>query len=375
MMPTRPQNVLIVFGTRPEAIKLAPLIRELKSRPAEFHTRTCVTAQHRGMLDQVLAAFEIAPDHDLEVMREAQDLFQITALCLERLRPIMESERPDWVIVQGDTTTTFAASLAAFYLHINVAHVEAGLRTGDRYLPFPEEMNRRLISSLASLYFAPTARARENLLHEGVEEKNIHVTGNTGIDALHYVRERNAGALPSVRGLENWAANRRMILVTGHRRESFGASLREICEALRQIASRGDVDVIYSVHPNPNVDRPVRELLGSLPNVFLIEPPDYFTFVSLMVRAHIILTDSGGIQEEAPSLGKPVLVTREMTERPEAVEAGVAKLVGTNRGKIIEEITCLLEDREEYALMSRVVYPFGDGHASQRIARILAEQK
>jgi UDP-N-acetylglucosamine 2-epimerase (non-hydrolysing) len=372
-MKLRPRNLLIIFGTRPEAIKLAPLIRELKSRPAEFQTRTCVTAQHRGLLDQVLGAFEIAPDHDLEVMREAQDLFQITALCLDRLRPVLETERPDWVVVQGDTTTTFAASLAAFYLHVRVAHVEAGLRTGDRNLPFPEEMNRRLISPLASLHFAPTVRARENLIREGVEEKNIHVTGNTGIDALCYARERCAGKPPSVRGLENWTASRRMILVTGHRRESFGASLRQICQALRQIASRGDVDIIYSVHRNPNVERPVRELLGSVANVFLVEPPDYFSFVGLMERAHIILTDSGGIQEEAPSLGKPVLVMREVTERPEAVEAGTAKLVGTNRERIVEETTRLLEDREEYARMSRVLYPFGDGQASQRIARVLAE--
>ena len=372
-MKLRPRNLLIVFGTRPEAIKLAPLIRELKSRPAEFHTRICVTAQHRGMLDQALATFEIAPDHDLAVMREAQDLFQITAICLERLRAVLEAERPDWVVVQGDTTTTFAASLAAFYLHIGVAHVEAGLRSGHKNLPFPEEMNRSLISLLASLHFAPTARARENLIREGVAEKNIHVTGNTGIDALCYVRQRCAGKPPSVRGLEKWTASRRTILVTGHRRENFGASLRQICQALRAIASRGDVDIIYSVHRNPNVEKPVRELLESLPNIYLVEPPDYLSFVGLMERAHIILTDSGGIQEEAPTLGKPVLVMREVTERPEAVEAGTAKLVGTSAERIVEETTRLLEEREEYARMSRVVYPFGDGHASQRIAGVLAE--
>ena len=373
MKPSR-QKILVVFGTRPEAIKLAPLIRELQSNPVRFRTSVCVTTQHRSMLNQVLTTFEIIPDYNLNVMQDGQDLFQVTTRCLERLRTVLERERPDWVLVQGDTTTTFVAALAACYMGIRIGHVEAGLRTGDKSQPFPEEMNRRLTSHLCDLHFAPTPRSKQNLLHEGIPEQNIHVTGNTGIDALFYVRERCASALPSIPGLQNWRGERPMVLVTCHRRESFGEGFERVCQALRQIALRGDVDLIYPVHLNPNVQQPVKNILGDLPNVFLIDPLDYVPFIALMDRALLILTDSGGIQEEAPSLGKPVLVMREVTERPETVEAGTAKLVGTDREKIVAETARLLEDRSEYARMSRRHNPYGDGQASGRIVRILASQ-
>ena len=373
MKPSR-QKVLAVFGTRPEAIKLAPLIRALQLDPVRFQTSVCVTTQHRSMLNQVLTTFEIIPDHDLQVMQDGQDLFQVTTRCLERLRPVLERERPDWVLVQGDTTTTFVAALAACYMGIRIGHVEAGLRTGDKSRPFPEEMNRRLTSHLCDLHFAPTRRSKQNLLHEGIPEQSIHVTGNTGIDALFYVRERCASALPAIPGLQNWRGEKPLVLVTGHRRESFGEGFERVCQALRKIALRGDVDLIYPVHLNPNVQQPVKKILGNLPNVFLIDPLDYVPFVALMDRAYFILTDSGGIQEEAPSLGKPVLVMREVTERPEAVEAGTVKLVGTDRERIVTESTRLLEDRSEYARMSRAHNPYGDGQASGRIARILAYQ-
>ena len=373
MKPSR-QKILVVFGTRPEAIKLAPLIRELQSNPVRFRTSVCVTTQHRSMLNQVLTTFEIIPDYNLNVMQDGQDLFQVTTRCLERLRTVLERERPDWVLVQGDTTTTFVAALAACYMGIRIGHVEAGLRTGDKSQPFPEEMNRRLTSHLCDLHFAPTPRSKQNLLHEGIPEQSIHITGNTGIDALFYVRERCASALPSIPGLQNWRGERPMVLVTCHRRESFGEGFERVCQALRQIALRGDVDLIYPVHLNPNVQQPVKNILGDLPNVFLIDPLDYVPFIALMDRAFLILTDSGGIQEEAPSLGKPVLVMREVTERPETVEAGTAKLVGTDREKIVAETARLLEDRSEYARMSRRHNPYGDGQASGRIVRILASQ-
>lgn len=373
-MSAAPLKILVAFGTRPEAIKLAPLIRELQSDAGRFTTRVCVTAQHRRMLDQVLSTFEIAPDYDLEVMRNNQDLFQVTVRCLSRLRPVLEAERPDWVIVQGDTTTTFAASLAAFYLGIRVGHVEAGLRTGNPLRPFPEEMNRRLTSCLSELHFAPTPRARENLLREGIPAERVHVTGNTGIDALIYVRDRFAQPAAHIPGLEKWNGDRPLILVTGHRREGFGPGFQQICEALRGIARECDVDIVYPVHLNPNVQGPVRRLLGDLPNVFLMDPLDYVCFVHLMERAHLILTDSGGIQEEAPSLGKPVLVMRDVTERPEGVEAGTAKLVGINAQTIVAETVRLLRDSEEYDRMRKTVNPYGDGKACARIACILAEQ-
>ena len=373
MKPSR-QKILAVFGTRPEAIKLAPLIRELQSDPVRFRTSVCVTTQHRSMLNQVLTTFEITPDYDLHVMQDGQDLFQVTTRCLERLRPVLEQERPDWVLVQGDTTTTFVAALAACYMRIRIGHVEAGLRTGDKSQPFPEEMNRRLTSHLGNLHFALNSRSKQNLLREGIPEQSIHVTGNTGTDALFYLRERSASAFPSIPGLQNWRGEKPLVLVTCHRRESFGEGFKRVCQALRQIALRGDVDLIYPVHLNPNVQQPVKSILGDLPNVFLIDPLDYVPFVALMDRALLILTDSGGIQEEAPSLGKPVLVMREVTERPETVEAGTAKLVGTDQEKIVAETVRLLEDRSEYARMSRIYNPYGDGQASGRIVRILASQ-
>ncbi len=369
---SRQQKILVVFGTRPEAIKLAPVVRRLESDPARFCTRICVTGQHRSMLDQILATFQITPHHDLDVMQSGQNLFQVTTRCLERLDLVLQQERPDWVLVQGDTTTTFVAALAAFYHQIQVGHVEAGLRTGDKFQPFPEEMNRRLTTPLSTLHFAPTCRAKENLVREGIPEQSIHVTGNTGIDALLYVCQQQGESLPCIPGLENWNGQRKMILVTGHRRENFGDGFQQICQALRQLALRGDLDVIYPVHLNPHVQQPVRSILGNLPNVFLIDPLDYVPFVGLMQRAHIILTDSGGIQEEAPSLGKPVLVMREVTERPEAVEAGTAKLVGTDPETIVAEATRLLEDEAEYERRRPAHNPYGDGKASSRIAGILA---
>jgi UDP-N-acetylglucosamine 2-epimerase (non-hydrolysing) len=373
-MSTVPCKVLVVFGTRPEAIKLAPLIRELESDPRRFTTRVCVTAQHRGLLDQVLAVFEITPHTDLAVMQEDQDPLQVAARCLSRLGPVFAAERPDWVIVQGDTTTTVAASLAAYYLGIRVGHVEAGLRTGDKHRPFPEEMNRRLTSCLADLHFAPTPEARNNLLQAGIPDSQIHVTGNTGIDALQFIRESLAYRAARIPGLERRNGRRPLLLVTGHRRESFGEGLRQICEALREIARTCDVDIVYPVHLNPSVQGPVKSLLGNLPNVHLIDPLDYGSFLALMQCSHLILTDSGGIQEEAPSLGKPVLVLREVTERREGLEAGTARLVGTNARTIVEETVRLLRDPEAYDRMRNSENPYGDGKASARIARILAAQ-
>ena len=359
-------KVLFIFGTRPEAIKLAPLIHELQKRP-QFEARICVTAQHREMLDQVLQAFSLTPHHDLDVMQAGQDLFDVTARCLTALRQVLETERPGWVVVQGDTTTTFAGALAAFYLGLRVAHVEAGLRTHDKSRPFPEEINRRLTSHLADLHFAPTARARQCLLDEGIPQERIYVTGNTGVDALFYVRGLPRDRWPAAPG-------RRLIPVTGHRRESFGEGFKRICAALARIAERRDVEIVYPVHLNPQVQQPVRKMLGGLANVRLIEPLSYVPFVGLMEASYLILTDSGGIQEEAPSLGKPVLVMREVTERPEAVEAGTVKLVGTDVERIARAVNELLDDPKAYQQMSRAHNPYGDGKASARIAEVLASQ-
>jgi UDP-N-acetylglucosamine 2-epimerase (non-hydrolysing) len=373
-MSAVPLKVLIVFGTRPEAIKLAPLVRELESAPERFLTRVCVTAQHRTLLDQVLAAFEITPHYDLDVMEENQGLLQVALRCMERLQPVLDQERPDWVLLQGDTMSTLAASLAACYSGIRVGHVEAGLRTGDRRLPFPEEMNRRLTSCLANLHFAPTALARDNLLRAGIPAGRIHVTGNTGIDALLLARDCVSRTRPRIPGLEKRNGARPLLLVTGHRRESFGTGLQQICEAIRRIARSCPVDIVVPVHLNPSVQQPVRRLLGDLPNVFLIDPPDYLSFIALMERSYLILTDSGGIQEEAPSLGKPVLVLRDVTERVEGLEAGTARLVGTDAERIVTETVRLLNSPEEYARLQKTVNPYGDGKASARIARILAAQ-
>jgi UDP-N-acetylglucosamine 2-epimerase (non-hydrolysing) len=365
-------RLLCVFGTRPEAIKLCPLIRELRSRPADFQVRVCVTAQHRGMLDQVLDAFGVTPDHDLDLMQPGQTLSALTGRILCAMEEVLDSYRPELVIVQGDTATTLGASLAAFYHRIPIAHVEAGLRTGDMQQPFPEEMNRVVTARLASLHFAPTPAAAANLAAEGVTGSRIHVTGNTGIDAVLYVRDRlESGELPAGEGA-GVTNGRRTILVTSHRRESFGPGFARVARALARIADRTDVEIVYPVHRNPQVLGPAHELLGGRGNIRLIEPLAYVPFVDLMRRSYFLITDSGGIQEEAPSLGKPVLVLREKTERPEAVEAGTVKLVGTDEERIVEEGLRLLDDTAEYSRMTRVHNPYGDGQACRRIAAILA---
>jgi UDP-N-acetylglucosamine 2-epimerase (non-hydrolysing) len=363
-------KVLFVFGTRPEAIKLCPTVLYLR-RNTGFDTRVCVTAQHRGLLDQVLEAFGVTPDYDLDLMLPGQTLFQSTARILTGLEPVLARERPDLVLVQGDTTTTFAGALASFYLKIPVGHVEAGLRTGDVYQPFPEEVNRLLASRLAALHFAATPWAAENLVREGISRDRISVTGNTGIDAvLHVHGELVAGRLQG--GQWPWLDSaRKLIVVTAHRRESFGEGFERICRALARIASRPDVQLVYPVHPNPNVQEPVNRYLRGLSNVHLIEPVSYVPFVDLMRRAYLLVTDSGGIQEEGPSLGKPILVLREKTERPEAVEAGTVRLVGSDEDRIVGETVRLLEDPKLHTAMTRVHNPYGDGRASERIARVI----
>jgi UDP-N-acetylglucosamine 2-epimerase (non-hydrolysing) len=364
-------RVLLIFGTRPEAIKLAPVYRRLRKRPDQFETRIAATAQHRGMLDQVLDAFSIQPDYDLDLMRPGQNLFQSTSRILSALETVFQKERPDCVLVQGDTTTAFCGALAAFYQNIAVGHVEAGLRTGDMRQPFPEEMNRVLVGRLAALHFAPTDAAAENLRREGVNHDDIFVTGNTGIDAVLEIRAAlEAGALAAPRSPVLDPA-KKLILVTAHRRESFGDGFVNICRALARLAARGDAEIVYPVHPNPNVQDPVNRLLRGVPGIHLIEPLPYVPFVDLMRRAHILLTDSGGVQEEGPSLGKPVLVMRDKTERPEAVTAGTARLVGVSEQKIVEEAAFLLENGAEYDRRSRIHNPYGDGHAAERIREIL----
>lgn len=374
-------KTLTVFGTRPEAIKLAPVLKELQKFP-KIESRVCVTAQHREMLDQVLKIFEITPDYDLNLMRPNQSLYTLTAEALIALESVMQREQPDVVITQGDTTTTFVASLSAYYAQIPVARVEAGLRTHKKYSPFPEEINRVLADHIADVHFAPTERARENLLREGIPPEKICVTGNTVIDALQQtwarVKERDLGKeLPVPLELCSQVAHgqKKLILVTGHRRESFGPEFERICLGLKQIArSFPNVVIIYPVHLNPNVRAPAYKILKDQERVFLIEPLDYEKFVWLMGRAFFILTDSGGIQEEAPALGKPVLVMRKVTERPEALEAGTARLVGTETEHIVREAARLIEDRAAYERMARAVNPFGDGHAAERIVKILRER-
>jgi UDP-N-acetylglucosamine 2-epimerase (non-hydrolysing) len=367
------KQVFFVFGTRPEAIKLCPVIRHMRACHPGLAVKVCVTAQHRHMLDQVLRCFEIQPDYDLDLMTPGQTLAGITGRVLSALDPLLAAPGAcDMVVVQGDTTTTMAGALAAFYRHIPVAHVEAGLRTGDLTKPFPEELNRVVTGRLAALHFAPTEGSRRNLLQEGTPDRQIFVTGNSGIDAVLYVAGAlEQGSLPP--GEWPWLdTTRKLVLVTAHRRESFGGGIERICEALATLARRDDVQIVYPVHRNPNVLEPVSERLGNLPNVVLIDPLEYISFVDLMRRATLIVTDSGGIQEEAPSLGKPVLVMRESTERPEAVEAGTVKLVGTDPEKIVGEACRLLDDAAEYARMSRVHNPYGDGHASERIGAAIA---
>ncbi|HTA69234.1 MAG TPA: UDP-N-acetylglucosamine 2-epimerase (non-hydrolyzing) [Bryobacteraceae bacterium] len=364
-------KVLLIFGTRPEAIKLCPVIRSLREIPTRFDVRVLVTAQHREMLDQVLQAFDFQPHHDLDLMLPGQTLFQSTSRILAGLEDVLKTERPSIVIVQGDTTTTLCGALAGFYLNIPVAHVEAGLRTGDMRQPFPEEMNRVLTSRLAELHFAATENAAENLRREGVTPDSIHVTGNTGIDAVLFVRDGLAEGRLHGREWPELDPAKKLIVVTAHRRESFGEGFERICRALAELADRPDVQVVYPVHPNPNVQDPVQRLLAGHPNVRLIEPLSYVPFVDLMRRAYLLVTDSGGIQEEGPSLGKPILVMREKTERPEAVLAGTVKLVGTDQRRIVREATSLLDDRNAYQAMARVHNPYGDGQASARIANLI----
>ncbi len=360
-------KVLSVFGTRPEAIKMAPVVKELEKHPDRIISRVCVTAQHRQMLDQVLQLFNIAPEYDLDVMQVSQTPTQVASVILKKLEPILERERPNWVLVQGDTTTVAAASLAAFYARAKVGHVEAGLRTFDKYRPFPEEINRRIAGVIADIHFAATRAARQNLLNEGVANEAIVVTGNPVIDALHAVADLPYE--PSCGPLKDLPWGKRLILVTAHRRENFGYPLEQICLAIGDIARQynDSIHIVYPVHPNPSVQGPVARILGDEPNVTLTQPLDYLPLVYLMKRSTIVLTDSGGIQEEAPGLGKPVLVLREVTERPEAVEAGTVRLVGTDRKRIFDACTQLLDDRASYLRMSRKSNPYGDGRASGRI--------
>ena len=366
------KKILVILGTRPEAIKLSPAILELR-RSGSFAVRTCATGQHREMLDQVLEVFGIVPDRDLDIMRPDQSPAEAASRMLAAIDPVLESERPDMVLVQGDTTTTLCGALAAFYRHIPVGHVEAGLRTGDLRQPFPEEMNRVVTGRLAALHFAATEGAAENLRREGVAGAGIYVTGNTGIDAVLHVKAAlesgalTGGELPPV----DPAA--KLIVATAHRRESFGGGLDRICRALAELAARNDVRVVLPVHPNPRVRGPVERWLAGSPHVHLTAPMDYVSFVDLMRRAYLIVTDSGGIQEEAPSLGKPVLVVREKTERPEAVRAGTVKLVGTDFDRIVAEATLLLDSPDEYRRMAAIHNPYGDGKASPRIREAIAE--
>lgn len=365
------KKVLTVFGTRPEAIKMAPLVHALKN-DNRFESKVCVTAQHREMLDQVLELFEIVPDYDLNLMKSGQTLNDITAKILLELKPVLKEFKPDIVLVHGDTATTFAASLAAYYEQIEVGHVEAGLRTGNLYSPWPEEANRKLTASLANYHFAPTENSRQNLINENHSQNAIYVTGNTVIDALLMIKKKiDLNEELKITLEQNFPflnPSKKLILVTGHRRESFGDGFERICLALAKIAEQfDDVQILYPMHLNPNVREPVNRILGAIDNVILIEPQQYIPFVYLMTKADIILTDSGGIQEEAPSLGKPVLVMRDTTERPEAIKAGTVKLVGTDMESIVVNITTLLTDKSEYEHMSFAHNPYGDGKASQRI--------
>ena len=373
------KKVLIIFGTRPEAIKVAPVIKELK---VNFDVKVCVTAQHRGMLDQVLRLFQIVPDYDLNIMKPNQDLFDVTNNVLLGLRKILLKEAPEIVLVHGDTTTSMASSLAAFYLNIPVGHIEAGLRTNDIYSPFPEELNRQITSRISRLHFAPTEGARQNLIDEQVPDENIFVTGNTVIDSLLSVlteakkinyADSLIQTLPFLN--DKHKPLPRIILVTGHRRENFGKDLKNICYAIKDLAElHPSVEIIYPMHKNPNVREPVQDTLSELSNIHLIEPQDYLPFVKLMDMSYLILTDSGGIQEEAPSLGKPVLVMRDTTERPEAVDAGTVKLVGANRDRIVEAVNHLLVDENAYKKMAMAHNPYGDGYASEKILQKLKEE-
>ncbi len=376
---------MLVFGTRPEAIKMAPLVKEFQKCADAFQTIVCVTGQHREMLDQVLRIFDITPDFDLNIMNQGQDLYDVTARVLTGMRDVFDQVRPDIVLVHGDTTTSTAAALAAFYRQIPVGHVEAGLRTHNIYSPWPEEMNRQITGRIATYNFAPTPLSRQNLLDEGVNDDKITVTGNTVIDALYWVVDRikstpELSARLAAQLLDagyDVNRNRKIVLITGHRRENFGSGFLSMCRAIKDLTVKyPDVDFIYPMHLNPNVRKPIHEVFGedlsNLGNMFFIEPLEYLSFVFLMERSHIVLTDSGGIQEEAPGLGKPVLVMRDTTERPEALAAGTVRLVGTDHDRIIAEVSALLDEPDRYAAMSRAANPYGDGHASTRILDALA---
>lgn len=388
------KKILLVFGTRPEAIKMAPLVKVFQQQPEDFQTVVAVTGQHREMLDQVLRIFEITPDYDLAIMKPGQDLYDITSRVLTGMRDVLKEVKPDIVLVHGDTTTSTATALAAFYQQIPVGHIEAGLRTHNIYSPWPEEMNRQITSRIATYNFAPTTLSRQNLIDEGVSEDKISVTGNTVIDALHLVINKiksNPDAEAEIlttlatQGinqslLNSWSIDRRLVLITGHRRENFGDGFLNICHAIKELALKyPNVDFVYPVHLNPNVLEPVHEILGhattdtskTLSNVFLISPLDYLPFVYMMNKSFLVLTDSGGIQEEAPGLGKPVLVMRDTTERPEAVDAGTVLLVGTNKDRIVTEVVRLLDNNEHYNNMSKASNPYGDGKASERIVAVL----
>ncbi len=375
------KKILLVFGTRPEAIKMAPLVLKLKQHP-EFQTVVCVTAQHREMLDQVLDIFDIKPDYDLNIMQKSQDLYDITSRVLTGMRDVLNETNPDIVLVHGDTTTSTAAALAAFYKQITVGHIEAGLRTGNIYSPWPEEMNRQITGRIARMHFSPTALSRDNLIKENIDAQCITVTGNTVIDALHIVVDKIKNDKKICEKIEKNIRNngydigrldnRKLVLITGHRRENFGEGFIRLCTAISDLTKKyPDVDFVYPMHLNPNVREPIHKVFGKnlnkLGNIFFIEPLDYLNFVYMMEKSHLVLTDSGGIQEEAPGLGKPVLVMRETTERPEALEAGTVKLVGTDYNKIVNEVSMLLEDNEYYQTMSNAVNPYGDGLACERI--------
>lgn len=377
------KKIMLVFGTRPEAIKMAPLVKEFQKYIEKFETIVCVTGQHREMLDQVLHLFEITPDYDLNIMRQGQDLYDVTARILTGMRDVLKEANPDVVLVHGDTTTSTAAALAAFYQQIPVGHVEAGLRTHNIYSPWPEEMNRQITGRIATYHFAPTPLSKQNLLAEGVKEEYIHVTGNTVIDALYIVVDKIKNNKELNTELENllkqagydvnrMSGGKKLVLITGHRRENFGDGFISMCTAIKDLTKKyPDVDFVYPMHLNPNVRKPIHEVFGedlsNLGNMFFIEPLEYLSFVYLMEKSTIVLTDSGGIQEEAPGLGKPVLVMRDTTERPEALEAGTVKLVGTNYDKIISEVSALLDNQTYYEQMSKAVNPYGDGKSCRRI--------
>ena len=381
------KKIMLVFGTRPEAIKMAPLVKEFQKYPESFQTLVCVTGQHREMLDQVLRIFDIVPDFDLDIMKHGQDLYDVTSRVLLGMRDVLTAARPDVVLVHGDTTTSTAAALAAFYQQIPVGHVEAGLRTHNVYSPWPEEMNRQITTRIASYHFAPTPLSRKNLLQEGIADDLITVTGNTVIDALRWVVDKIrkdsslnlelVGQLKAIGyDVKRLASPRRLVLITGHRRENFGEGFLNICQAIKDLTVRyPEVDFVFPMHPNPNVRQPIREVFGEKlsdkGNMFFIEPLEYLSFVYLMEKANIVLTDSGGIQEEAPGLGKPVLVMRDTTERPEALEAGTVKLVGTSRDTIVNELSRLLDDPASYEKMSKALNPYGDGKACGRIVERL----